>query len=263
MKVFLIRKLKVSWPAFAGHDRVKGWRLHVMSFCFLALSLPAQANAFANWAAIVVAGDDRAHDGSRSEIFDNARRGVVRDLVVSGFVPRNVSEFSAAPHSPVNRPTVAAIVGTLQELAQQARGGCLLYFSSHGSPYGMVLGNRMLTPHQLTRIIAIGCGERPAVVVVSACFSGVFVPALAGKNRLILTAARRDRSSFGCGQTDKYPYFDECVLSVWPHVDGFVGLGRAARACVALREKREHVGPPSEPQLRVGDAIAAALPKWR
>ena len=44
---------------------------------------------------------------------------------------------------------------------------------------------------------------------------------------------------------------------------GFIALGRAAGACVAAREKREHVGPPSEPQLRVGAGIAAALPKWR
>ena len=122
---------------------------------------------------------------------------------------------------------------------------------------------RVLPPRLLARIIDGSCGNRPTVVVVSACFSGAFVPALAGKNRLILTAARRDRSSFGCGQTDKYPYFDECVLSVWPHVSDFVALGRAARTCVATREKEEHVGPPSEPQLRVGANIAAALPKWR
>jgi hypothetical protein len=230
----------------------------------IALSLPAEANtAFANWAAVVVAGDDRAHNGSPSEIFDNARRGVVRELVASGFSPRNIAEFSAAPNSSVNRTHVAAIVSTLQTLAHAARDGCMLYLSSHGSPYGMVLGNRMLTPNQLARIVAIGCGERPAVVIVSACFSGVFVPALEAKNHLILTAARRDRSSFGCGQTDRYPYFDECVLSAWPHVDGFVALGRAARVCVALREKREHVGPPSEPQLQVGANIAAGLPRWR
>jgi len=126
-----------------------------------------------------------------------------------------------------------------------------------------VLGNSWLTRRQLARLVDADCGNRPTVVVVSACFSGIFVPALAGKNRLVLTAARRDRTSFVCGQTDRYPYFDECVLSVWPHVDGFIALGRAARVCVAARERREHVGPPSDPQLRVGTAVIAALPKWR
>jgi hypothetical protein len=210
-----------------------------------------------------VAGDRYAHNGSPSEIFDNARQGVVHDLEASGFAVRNIAEFSAAQHSGVADARASAIAGALRILANRARGGCLLYFTSHGSPDAMVLGSRWLTPRQLARIVDTDCGNRPTVAVISACFSGTFVPALAGKNRLILTAARRDRSSFGCGQTDRYPYFDECVLSVWPHVDGFLALGRAARTCVAAREKREHVGPPSEPQLRVGSQIAATPPTWR
>lgn len=232
----------------------------------LALAVPGFAYAsaaFSNWAAIVVAGDDRAHNGTPSAIFDNARRGVVHDLEASGFAARNIAEFSVARRSGVAYARSNAIADVLYGLAQRARGGCLLYFSSHGAPDAMVLGNSWLTPRRLARIVGAGCGNRPTAIVVSACFSGIFVPALAAKNRLILTAARRDRSSFGCGQTDRYPYFDECVLSVWPHVDGFIALGNAARACVAAREKREHVGPPSEPQLRIGANVAAILPKWR
>jgi len=230
----------------------------------LIVSLDVRANtSFSNWAAVVVAGDDRAHNGAPSTIFDNARRGVVHDLEASGFAARNIAEFSVARRSGVDYARASAIAAAVRTLAGRAHGGCLLYFSSHGAPDAIVLGNRWLTPGQLARIIDLDCGNRPTVVVVSACFSGVFVPALAGKNRLILTAARRDRSSFGCGQTDRYPYFDECVLSVWPRVDGFIALGRAARACVAAREMREHVGPPSDPQLRLGTTIAATLPKWR
>jgi hypothetical protein len=224
----------------------------------------AYANtAFSNWAAVVVAGDDRAHNGAPSAIFDNARRGVVRDLEANGFLARNIAQFSSARDAGTTYARVRAIDDTLRALSQRARGGCLLYFSSHGAPDAVVLGRRWLTPRQLARIVDTDCGRRPTIVVVSACFSGGFVPSLAGENRLILTAARRDRSSFGCGQTDRYPYFDECVLSVWPHVDGFIALGRAARVCVAAREKREQVGPPSEPQLRVGTKIAATPPKWR
>ena len=252
-------------PAFAGMTRLRVPKfLCALTIALLALSVPARANtAFANWAAIVVAGDDRAHNGAPSAIFDNARRGVVHDLEASGFAARNIAEFSVARRSGVAYAHASAIAAGLRALSGRARGGCLLYFSSHGAPDAIVLGNRWLTPRQLARIVDLDCANRPSVVIVSACFSGVFVPALAGKNRLILTAARWDRSSFGCGQTDRYPYFDECVLMVWPRADGFIALGRAARACVAAREKREHVGPPSEPQLRVGPTIAATLPKWR
>jgi hypothetical protein len=156
-----------------------------------------------------------------------------------------------------------AIGNALWDLSNRTHGGCLLYFSSHGSPDGVVLGESILQPSQLAKILSNSCADRPAVVVVSACFSGNFVPALAGANRLILTAARGDRTSFGCGQTDRYPYFDECLLSVWPRSDGFPALGREAQACVAAREKKEHVGPPSEPQMSIGANAEAELPKWR
>ena len=98
-----------------------------------------------------------------------------------------------------------------------AREGCLIYFTSHGTPDGAVVGERLLTPVGAARMIGDACGERPTVVVMSACFSGVFVPALAGPNRMVLTAARPDRSSFGCGETDRYPYFDACLLESMPN----------------------------------------------
>jgi hypothetical protein len=232
----------------------------------LILSLWCQSawasSPFAKWAAVVVSGDWHAHDGSPSEIFDNARRDVTRDLVTLGFSPGNIEEFSARPGT-WPPATVHAIRGALTDLTWRARSGCLVYFSSHGSPDGIVLGSSILEPYTLARMLNASCGDRPTVIVLSACFSGVFVPTLEAHNRMILTAARRDRTSFGCGQTDRYPYFDQCVLSEWPHADSFAALGRAAQTCVAAREKREHVGPPSQPQLWIGADAANDIPKWR
>jgi hypothetical protein len=90
------------------------------------------------------------------------------------------------------------------------------------------------------------------VVVISACFSGVFTSALARKNRLVLTAARSDRSSFGCGESDKYPFFDGCVLESLPQSVDFLGLAARTRACVARREREEEMSPPSDPQISAG-----------
>src|SRR5262249_45571710 len=44
-----------------------------------------RASGYSNWAVVVVAGDWHAHDGSPSEIFDNARRDVADALVDIGF----------------------------------------------------------------------------------------------------------------------------------------------------------------------------------
>ncbi|MFN4102102.1 MAG: C13 family peptidase, partial [Pararhodobacter sp.] len=93
---------------------------------------------------------------------------------------------------------------------------------------------------------------RPTVVIVSACYSGVFVPVLAAPNRMILTAARADRVSFGCTADAQYPYFDGCVLSSLPGAEDFVHLASQTRRCVAAREKAERLTPPSEPMTRIG-----------
>ena len=37
---------------------------------------------------------------------------------------------------------------------------------------------------------------------------------------------------------------------------------QAVQACVAAREKKEHMSPPSEPQMWIGQDAAKALPKW-
>ena len=107
--------------------------------------------------------------------------------------------------------------------------------------------------------MSTACGERPTVVIVSACFSGIFIPQLSGPNRMIMTAARRDRTSFGCGQTDRYPYFDACLLKVLPDAHDFLALADRARMCIEDRERAERLIPPSQPQVYVGTRIGPLL----
>ena len=79
---------------------------------------------------------------------------------------------------------------------------------------------------------------------------------------MVITAARADRTSFGCGQDDKYPYFDTCVIQNLRSVHGFPELADRVRDCVAKREYDTGMSPPSEPQVSIGADVAAALPKW-
>lgn len=226
-----------------------------------------QASTYSNWAVVVVAGDWHAHDGSPSEIFDNARRDVSQALTDIGFNLSNIAQFSVRPQRyPATHPDrsdAGTIADTLWDLSNRARGGCLLYFSSHGAPSGLVLGETILTPAKLDGIVSDSCGERPTIIVISACYSGVFVNALEAPNRMVVTAARRDRTSFGCGGTNKYPYFDACFLSSVDESNDFRGLAIRARQCVARMEKETSMTPPSEPQISIGNAIASHLPAWR
>jgi len=232
----------------------------------LAPPASAQAGAFADWTAVVVAGDWHAHSGGPSEAFDNARRDVAQALARAGFAPSNVRQFSVRPERYKDtRPLKSdprAIYDALTDLTARNPGGCLIYFSSHGAPQGVVVDQNVMPPAMLGEILDRTCKAKPTVVVISACFSGVFIPELAKPNRMILTAARPDRTSFGCGESDKYPYFDDCFLKVMPTARDFQGVAAAVKACVAEREAKEGMKPPSEPQVWIGMELRPMLPLY-
>ena len=240
----------------------------IIALVVLLLSPPAIAVAgpFSSWTAVVVAGDYQAHEGGDTEAFDNARRDVAKTLVTLGFDKSAVRQFSVRPQRyPIETPG-RADAKTLREAllsgAQTATAGCLFYISTHGSPEGVILGKAMLRPHRLAAMLDEACPNRPSVVVISACFSGVFIPPLQKNDRLILTAARPDRASFGCGESDKYPYFDDCFLSSAPQAKDFAALGAGVQACVARKEKETGAEPASEPQVWVGAALRPMLPLY-
>ena len=228
------------------------------------LAVPASAASFADWAAIVVSADNHSHSGASSEVFDNGRRDVAADLVRLGFSPNNLIQFSVAPgsHPGTDTANKQTIANELWDLSNRTNGGCFAYLTSHGSPDGMVLGEGLLTPSALSSMLDNACGSRPTVVFVVACFSGVFVDALSGPNRFVMTAARPDRPSFGCGDNDHYTFFDDCWLRSVGGVGDFPGLANAVQACVSRKEKEINAYP-SEPQLSIGASVAAQLPHWR
>lgn len=225
---------------------------------------PAHAQAFADWSAVVVAGDWHAHDGGPTEAFDNARRDVTLALSRVGFQAQNIRQFSVRPErykdTHPEKSDARGIYAAMVDLAGKAPGGCLFYMTSHGAPQGAQLDQGILQPGVLATMLDQSCGARPTVVVISACFSGVYVRTLAKPNRMVLTAARPDRTSFGCGQDNKYPYFDDCFLSSMGGARNFAALGAAVRECVRAREIVENMTPPSEPQLWIGGELRPMLP---
>ncbi len=237
--------------------------LLVSLLLLLAQSAPARAESLGDWAVAVVAGDWQAHGGTPTQAFENARRDVVWSLLKAGVKPDNLLQFSATARLQGDPALLQSDRETIDpawyRLTRRATGGCLIYMTSHGNPDGVVIGATMMSPRELDMLLDLSCGMRPTVVVVSACFSGVFVPVLAAPNRFVMTAARRDRSSFGCSEDSTYPYFDACVLKSLPAARDFPALAASARACVAAREKAERLTPPSEPQLSVGAEIAPLL----
>ena len=102
-------------------------------------------------------------------------------------------------------------------------------------------------------------GARYRVVIISACYSGVFARALADRRTLVITAAAPDRPSFGCEDGATWTYFGDAFFN--QALRGARTLDDAfcrARDIVARRERREGFEP-SEPQMNGGSEVLKLL----
>jgi hypothetical protein len=79
---------------------------------------------------------------------------------------------------------------------------------------------------------------------------------MARSNRIVLTAARGDRPSFGCQPHRTYNFFDECLLGVLPQAPIWRSVFDGADRCVRRMEHTLGVQP-SEPQAYFGGTVAA------
>jgi len=103
----------------------------------------------------------------------------------------------------------------------------------------------------------------PTVVLLSACYSGSFVPALADGYRVLLTASAADRSSFGCSPKSTNTWFIESLLEqgLKPELSWSESFMRTTRQVAAREQALKLV--PSQPQASIPKAwINAPLADW-
>ena len=163
------------------------------------------------------------------------------------------------------RATIEVLAASLQAAANRmdAENDVLfVILTSHGSPDGLAVKagrlTQTLTPSTLAGMLA-RTGVRHKVVVISACYSGVFIPRLANPDVLVITAADADHPSFGCEDKARWTYFGDAFFNV--------ALRRAknlkeafvvARALVRKRELRERFEP-SNPLMAGGTNVQPLL----
>ena len=162
-----------------------------------------------------------------------------------------------------------ATIETLDTSLQAAANGMdtendvlFLILTSHGSRAGLAVKagrlTQTLTPSTLANMLA-RTGMRHKVVVISACYSGIFIPRLANPDILVITAADADHPSFGCQDKAKWTYFGDAFFNVaLRQVNGLKDAFVFARALVQKRELREHFEP-SNPVMAGGANVVPLL----
>ncbi|MBV8776202.1 MAG: hypothetical protein JO032_03945 [Alphaproteobacteria bacterium] len=215
----------------------------------------ASAAPVERWQAVLVAGD------TAQPVFDNAVKAMALWLTQRGVAAADIHRLSASARSSDPRSesaTLDAVLGRIAALRGQPGDGCFVFITSHGGHnLGVYLSRRdeMLQPAALARALSAGCGTVPTVVIISACYSGLFARgAMPAPNRIILTAARIDRPSFGCAAERTYTVYDSCLLGGLPHAATWRALFGETKACVRSREQ-ELAALPSYPQASFGAAV--------
>jgi hypothetical protein len=156
----------------------------------------------------------------------------------------------------------------LRRLMDPERDVLFLALSSHGRENAMLeVSNTGMEPTGLSapglvRLLAES-GIRRKVIVISACFSGAFIEPLADDETIVITAAAKDRPSFGCSDERHLTYFGEAFYrDALPRARSLRAAFEAARADIARREKELKVRP-SRPQARFGSILEAELADQR
>lgn len=139
----------------------------------------------------------------------------------------------------------------------------VLYTTSHGAKFGIAYhdgdeGYGVLGPDRLAALLA-ELGIKRRILLISACYSGVFVPPLADDDTAIVTAASSERPSFGCKAENDWTFFGDALIN---HA-----LRKPQPFAAAAEEGRKTIGgwestnklPASNPQFRIGDNVATWL----
>jgi hypothetical protein len=163
--------------------------------------------------------------------------------------------------------TASALQRAVSAVADRMNGDedvLALFLTSHGTPDHRLVVS--LPPYDFTdlspealRSMLDESGIRYRVIIVSSCYSGGFVEALAGNDTMVITASSADRTSFGCRDGADWTDFGRAYFAeALAQTASFEGAFRIASRRIAEREAQEHLTP-SLPQISVGAGIRDQL----
>ncbi|MEA3035725.1 MAG: hypothetical protein QOH04_1490 [Sphingomonadales bacterium] len=189
-----------------------------------------------------------------------ARRfdGEGRTIVLAGSDGRAPSSLAMG-----NLHSLSLALARIAELIDAREDVLVLYLTSHGAPVGIAYhdgdeGFGVLTPARFARMLD-GLGLKNRVLILSACYSGVFVPALWSDSTALFTAASAGRSSFGCAADNDWTYFGDALINhALRKPQPLADASAEALRLISQWESARHYEA-SFPQVSIGGGVAAWL----
>lgn len=181
-----------------------------------------------------------------------------RTLVLAG--PDGTSDDH--PRGSIESLLVA--IAHLSEVMDPAEDVLVLYTTSHGNQLGLAYhygdtGYGVLSPARLAGALEeVGIERR--ILIISACHSGVFVPALASAHTAILTASAATRNSFGCEAENDWTFYGDAMINrAMRKPQPLAEVAREGSRTIAEWELARKL-PSSLPQSAIGAKVGEWLP---
>lgn len=201
------------------------------------------------------------------DVFRNELAGALaaagKALPLNGGVVRLINSSETAGTVPLaSRRNFAVAVRAVAGIMDKDEDVLFLFMTSHGGKGGIGLQLPSVlvrfSPQDVAAVLNRE-GIKNRIVIVSACYSGIFVKPLANENTIVLTAADEKNTSFGCAEGREWTYFGDALFhhSLKPGVDFQVAFTNA-RGLISGWEKLEHFTP-SNPQGHFGKALMRKL----
>lgn len=202
-------------------------------------------------------------------VFDQEADGAAKALAAQyGGVTRVITLSNAAAALGVARPAAtpdhfSAALARIGE-AMEPEDVFILFITSHGQRgkgaaiYESQRLQAYLTPNRLAAELN-DAGVKNRVLIISACFSGYYIPALQNDDTAILTAANAERSSFGCQPERDWTYFGDALFAhaLAKNVTLLQGFEQA-KTLIQQWESEQGMTP-SQPSMAVGPNAAKFL----
>jgi len=121
-------------------------------------------------------------------------------------------------------------------------------------------GYGILSPSRLGVVLG-ELGIKRRILLISACYSGIFIPLLASDDTVLATAASADRPSFGCQADNDWTFFGDALINnALRKPQGIAAAASEARQAIAQWEAARGFEP-SQPQFMAGRATGHWLPQ--
>ncbi|SEJ15347.1 Peptidase C13 family protein [Sphingomonas sp. OV641] len=245
------------------HDRPPAWQLaeHRRLSAALATLAPQRKGVVDAYVVAAALDSDpvfgrEAREAARvlGRRYDAERRTIVlagTDGTVESALPMG---------SPANLDMVLARVAEVMDPGEDV---LVLYTTSHGARFGIVYsdadqGFGAISPRRLWSTLS-QLGIRNRLILISACYAGVFVPILSSDTTAIITAASSDRTSFGCQSDNDWTFFGDALVNRALRKRQPLAAAASEAAQTIASWERDASLEPSDPQVSIGQGATRWL----